>query len=379
MRRLPVGVLLLALLTAAVAVPVAAQPSSDEVEAELDDAQARMDDLQLELGTAAERLNEAEADLEEATTELAATRGRIDGLRDEVDALSDQAASFARRLHKLGPTMELSAVMTAASGDDVGARTTALQHILDGQHADLEGLAAARERLATEERRLVEQREAAEEHRERMAAQREELAALEDEHRDEIDELEAELAEAEDREEREAAIEAQREAAQRAAERGDAGDADEPGGSTDADDADETSDGGSSSAPSAPAPGARQSASVAVDTAMAQVGKPYQWGGSGPNSFDCSGLTSYAWRAAGVELPRTSQSQYHGTTRVSRSQLQAGDLVFYSSNGAPSGIGHVAMYTGSGGSVVEAPYTGANVRVRGDGLSRSDILGYGRP
>ena len=115
-------------------------------------------------------------------------------------------------------------------------------------------------------------------------------------------------------------------------------------------------------------------AQTAVDTALAQVGKPYQWGGNGPSSFDCSGLTRYAWRNAGVELPRTSRDQYSGTTRISRSQLQPGDLVFY----GRSGITHVAMYIG-GGDIVEAPYSGQNVRVSSTGLSRSDIVGYGRP
>lgn len=116
------------------------------------------------------------------------------------------------------------------------------------------------------------------------------------------------------------------------------------------------------------APGAK-----AVEVALAQVGKPYVWGGSGPNSFDCSGLTSYAWAAAGVQLPRTSRDQYSGTTRISRSELRPGDLIFYYSP-----IGHVAMYIGDG-RVVEAPYSGNNVRVRSDGLTRSGIVGYGRP
>jgi peptidoglycan DL-endopeptidase CwlO len=122
-----------------------------------------------------------------------------------------------------------------------------------------------------------------------------------------------------------------------------------------------------------PAPAARASADVAVQTALAQLGKPYQWGGSGPNSFDCSGLTSYAWRAAGVTLPRTSGAQYAGTRRISRAELQPGDLVFYHSP-----ISHVAMYIGNG-QVVEAPNSGNNVRIRSDGLTRRGIVGFGRP
>jgi cell wall-associated NlpC family hydrolase len=111
----------------------------------------------------------------------------------------------------------------------------------------------------------------------------------------------------------------------------------------------------------------------AVEVALAQLGKPYAWGGNGPNSFDCSGLTSFAWRAAGVELPRTSAAQYSGTTRISRSDLRPGDLVFYHSP-----VSHVAMYIGDG-KVVEAPNSGNNVRIRNDGLTRSGVVGYGRP
>ncbi len=117
----------------------------------------------------------------------------------------------------------------------------------------------------------------------------------------------------------------------------------------------------------------QRKAERAVDVALAQIGKPYRWGGSGPSSFDCSGLTSFAWAAAGVDLPRSSRMQYSATTRITRSQLQPGDLVFYHSP-----ISHVAMYIGDG-RVVEAPNSGNNVRIRNDGLTRSGVVGYGRP
>jgi peptidoglycan DL-endopeptidase CwlO len=116
---------------------------------------------------------------------------------------------------------------------------------------------------------------------------------------------------------------------------------------------------------------ASRSASRAVTVALAQVGKPYRWGGSGPNSFDCSGLTSFAWRRAGEALPHSSRRQYGVTTRVSRSNLRPGDLVFFYSP-----ISHVAMYVGDG-KVVEAPGRGRHVRVAS--LKRSGYAGAGRP
>jgi cell wall-associated NlpC family hydrolase len=75
-----------------------------------------------------------------------------------------------------------------------------------------------------------------------------------------------------------------------------------------------------------PASGAAQKA---VQTALAQIGDPYVWAAAGPDSFDCSGLTSYAWAAAGVSLPHSSAQQYNYGTHISRSQVRAGDLVFF--------------------------------------------------
>ena len=94
----------------------------------------------------------------------------------------------------------------------------------------------------------------------------------------------------------------------------------------------------------------------AMSFAKAQVGKPYQLGAAGPDKFDCSGLTSKAWAAAGVTLPRTSQSQIGVGRSVSRSELQAGDLVFYYSD-----ISHVALYVG-GGQIVHAPNSRSSVK-----------------
>lgn len=98
-------------------------------------------------------------------------------------------------------------------------------------------------------------------------------------------------------------------------------------------------------------------ASVAVATALAQLGKPYVWGTAGPSTFDCSGLTSYAWAAAGVSLPHASSVQSQSGVPVSISDLRPGDLVFYYSP-----VHHVAMYIGNG-QVVHAPRTGGVVEV----------------
>ncbi|MBO3739791.1 C40 family peptidase [Actinoplanes sp. NEAU-H7] len=111
------------------------------------------------------------------------------------------------------------------------------------------------------------------------------------------------------------------------------------------------------------------SAGKAVTFAFNQIGKPYGYGDAGPNSYDCSGLTQASWAAAGKSLPHNAAAQYSATARISRSDLQPGDLVFYRSNG------HVAIYVG-GGKIIDAPSAGRDV------LHRSiDIMtpnGYGR-
>jgi cell wall-associated NlpC family hydrolase len=99
-----------------------------------------------------------------------------------------------------------------------------------------------------------------------------------------------------------------------------------------------------------------QAAQVAVNTAMAQQGKPYAWAGSGPNSFDCSGLTQFAYKAAGITLPRTSKAQAAVGTLVAKANLQPGDLVFFYSP-----ISHVGIYIGNG-QMVHAPTSGSVVK-----------------
>lgn len=90
--------------------------------------------------------------------------------------------------------------------------------------------------------------------------------------------------------------------------------------------------------------------------ARAQIGRPYVWGATGPSSYDCSGLTQAAWKAAGVDLPRTTWDQVEVGTRVATADLRPGDLVFFYDD-----ISHVGIYKGDG-MMIHAPKPGANVR-----------------
>ena len=115
--------------------------------------------------------------------------------------------------------------------------------------------------------------------------------------------------------------------------------------------------GGAARPPVAAPRAAARGAGAAISEARAQLGKPYSWGGSGPNSFDCSGLTSWAWRAGGVSLPHNAAAQQGRGRSVSRGELQPGDLVFF---GSPAY--HVGLYVGDG-MMIHAPTTGDVVKM----------------
>ena len=125
---------------------------------------------------------------------------------------------------------------------------------------------------------------------------------------------------------------------------------------------------------------ASAAARKAVAVALAQLGSPYVWGAEGPATFDCSGLTSFAYAAAGITIPRVSRAQfaaYAGLRPVDPLHLVAGDLVFFADNpGNPGTIHHVGMYIGKG-LMVEAPHTGAVVRT--SSIWRSSYAGAVRP
>lgn len=125
-------------------------------------------------------------------------------------------------------------------------------------------------------------------------------------------------------------------------------------------------------------------AAMVILYAADQLGKPYQWGGTGPDAFDCSGLAMMAYRAAGVAIPRTSQQQWAADPRVPPGQEQPGDLVFFAgSDGTPQAPGHVGIVIGNG-EMIEAYATGYPIRTATYGRSSSPpgdqmAVGFTRP
>lgn len=310
--------------------------------AEVEQAKDRLMQLEREFQLVSERYNLARDRLTSLRARIASGELVVRDLERRMGKKQAAAIQLATELYKTGPGAQVEAVLSSDSLAQMDARVHYLQSSETAQARVFERLAADRSRLDAELRRLEVARAVALKTEQRLAALRAQLDQKVAAQRDEIAELNAQI----ERAERRAAARA-RAAATAAVP-----------------------------APAvnvriAPAPAPNERAQVAVDAALSQVGKPYQYGAAGPDSYDCSGLTMWSWAHAGVSLPHNSGAQYSSTRRVDRSDLQPGDLMFF---GSP--IHHVGMYIGNG-QMVEAPYSGNSVRV--NSASRSDFVGAGRP
>jgi peptidoglycan DL-endopeptidase CwlO len=120
-----------------------------------------------------------------------------------------------------------------------------------------------------------------------------------------------------------------------------------------------------------------QAVATAIAFAEQQLGKPYQWGATGPDAFDCSGLVMMAYRAAGIDIARTSQVQWTTEQQIPASQVQPGDLVFFAgADGTPTSPGHVGLVIGNG-QMIEAYATGFPIRIAI--YTNRDPIGFTQP
>jgi peptidoglycan DL-endopeptidase CwlO len=120
-----------------------------------------------------------------------------------------------------------------------------------------------------------------------------------------------------------------------------------------------------------------QAVATAIAFAEQQLGKPYQWGATGPDAFDCSGLVMMAYRAAGIDIARTSQVQWTTEQQIPASQVQPGDLVFFAgADGTPTSPGHVGLVIGNG-QMIEAYATGFPIRIAT--YTNRDPIGFTQP
>ncbi len=267
-----------------------AEPTEEE-------ARERYEQLQEELSGLNETYNQAKEDHEAAETELEEIEEQLEEAEEELEAMSGKVSGIAQTAYT-GSTHSLFTVLFRGDPDD------SLQNI-----ADLNFLSVGQDTVLAD---YVAEVERAEElHEQAAEAESEAAEALAD----------AETAQ----EEGETALEEQAEVL-------------ESLGGEDPTAAEASSGGTETVAVSG-------GVQAVLDFARAQIGKPYVWGGTGPDGYDCSGLVQAAWAQAGVNLPRTTYDQVNAGTRIPRDQVQPGDLLFFYSESAPS---HVGIYSGNG-------------------------------
>jgi cell wall-associated NlpC family hydrolase len=301
-----------------VSAPAQAAPGTSAEMAEL--VAARGHDLEV----ISEQFNEARVTLaaqQEAATAAIAT---MEQATAELAAAQQQVRGLARTAYTGEGLGSFQALLTSDSADAFVDRMSTLQLVAGHQSGILEQAAAASVAAAQAQATAQQVATEAQAQYDAVATQQAALQAEVDQYRAAFAQLSAQ--------EQQAAIASHAEDSRASrAERSDA--------------------------PSAPVVANSGASQIAVDAAMAKRGTPYVWAAGGPNSFDCSGLTSYAFRAAGINLPHSSLSQSRMGQAVSRDQLQPGDLVFFYSP-----VSHVGIYIGNG-LMVHAPTSGDVVKV----------------
>jgi peptidoglycan DL-endopeptidase CwlO len=322
-------------MLAAARSPAAASPSSAS------DLQRRLEGLNREADQQVE-------DYLQAKLAVARTRKSMRGMQQQLDdvrgQLADARASIAARAavaYVQGPATDVASLLAASDPTDALERAQLLD-LLATHDADQVLGARAIERSAearANDLAAVERKQAA--ILEQMAARKARIEQL-------VTQTEQTLAQL-------------RAAERRAAERRAAA-ASRPA---------PTAPSAESPAPTPPPNTVSGNVGAVIRYAYAQLGKPYQWGATGPGAFDCSGLTMMAWAQAGVSLPHSSRAQIGIGRQVTQSELQPGDLIF-----RYSPISHVSLYVGNG-QQISATHTGSTVKLQP--AFQGEVVGFSRP
>jgi len=352
--------------------PAQADPALDRVRERVEQVGDKVDDLYHDAEKANERLLKAESEYQAAKKQLKASKKAASRQSARLDEMTADMGGFAAAAYRQGmidPTMHL--VLSDNPADALN-ESLMLDAYADQQAKALAVVAAERAALNAKQTDVQEKtarlkviETTMEQEKDALDSKVEEaeslLATLKDREREILARIEAERQrEAERRAAAaaRAARDAEREAAQLAQQT-------------------QTTSPAPAAAPEpkpepqpAPPPASGRAA-AAVNFAMAQIGDAYVYGGTGPDGWDCSGLTSTAWRAAGVSIPRTASAQLYGLPRVSASNIRPGDLVIYY-----SGASHVAMYIGNG-QIVHASRPGVPVGIAP--MHSMPVVGVVRP
>ncbi|MGW0929297.1 NlpC/P60 family protein [Streptomyces sp. NPDC002644] len=316
----------------------------------LEEVQEKVDGLYRQAEAATEKYNSAKEQSEAQRKELDKLLDEVAERTDELNEAREKLGSYAAAQYRSGTALpDTATFLLAEAPEDYFGQAQLMDRLTARQQ---EAVDAFVERQAA----TAEKRQEASESMQTLSSSEEELRTSKatvqkklSDARELLAELTAEekarLAEIERKKEEEARRKAEELARQQAAEEKARQEAAAEEGATGGD----TGSGGSTDA-------SASRGQKAVAFAEAQIGLPYVWGATGPDSYDCSGLTQAAWKAAGVDLPRTTYDQVDAGTTVPVSQAQPGDLVFFYDD-----VTHVGVYIG-GGMMVHAPKPGTNVR-----------------
>ena len=317
----------------------------------------QLDDLNQRVDVAVERYDEAQAATAAAEVEAAAALTRVTAAEEQLAGVQHQLGVIMATAYRNGGSGEIAPLMLADNVTDYLARASYVDQLARGRAEALAAVTVARHRL-------VDERAAADAAVNRQRTVTADLARARDAIEADLGRQHGMLA---DLQTKQAEVErvalARAAAARRAADDAAAARADAQARvaatsrQATADRAGRMTGGQQAPAGTAPAVGASGGAGGAVATAYAELGKPYAYGAGGPDAFDCSGLTSFAWRAGGVGLSHFTGAQWGQGAHVARGAEQPGDLVFFGRD-----LHHVGIYIGSG-QMIHAPHSGEVVRI----------------
>jgi cell wall-associated NlpC family hydrolase len=305
--------------TAAPVPVLQAPPTGSDALAKYRDLAAQAEKLNEDLLRAQDDLTAKQAQLDKANADVTAAKNSGAQAIEAQRKYQSQVDEFAGASFTSGVQMnKLSALLAGTSTQDFLDRSSALEVIATDKNAAMDNLTTAADKASAAEKAAADAAKRAQDARDAAAKLTSDIQAKKQDLQAQIDQIEAQSRNLS--------------SADRAAQR-------DTGGA----------------APNVKAPTA--AAQTAVNAALSKLGSAYVWGATGPSTFDCSGLMQWAYKQAGINLPRTSAAQAGFGTPVSRDQLQPGDLVAYYSP-----VSHIGMYIGDG-KMVHAPTSGDVVKI----------------
>jgi len=336
-RRSTVALVALTTVLAVLVLPVDAR--ADEVSDKKAEAEAiatKIRQLDREIERAAEAANGAQLELDQINQQIADSEAQVAAAEQERAARSEQVKAYAIDAYVHGTPTNVAESQAGADLNAIGQRQGYLAAATTNQQQLLDQLRASQEDLEIKVGELNQAKGSAEAKTKQLQDQRATAEAAVSEQNQLYDKAQGEL--------QQLVAQAQAREAERQAAAAQARQAAKPpppvsvgsGGAT--------------------GPTVKGGVDAVIEEAKRQLGKPYVWGADGPESFDCSGFTQWAWKAGGVYLPHYSGAQYSGTTHISMSAIQPGDLIFYEDPGS-----HVALYIGNG-TIIHAPNSRSTVR-----------------